>query len=263
MRKTLLTLLACAMFWAVSGQSPLFYAYGNIASITTNGAFKNVEISGFVGGYGQYPDANFEETDIPTNPTDYVFWSSCTRFVVVEKISSFPLVLKVSDVNGSLASGDLDNSRIAILQESRVGSLNIGAVPNVADGNAGALAGVSPFEFACMQNYYKTQTAEAITGLAYVAGDGIDITGQTITSTVSSKEESFTATSGQIAFTLSNSVPPPSGPTLPISVFRNGTKLEYAASAPNILQFSYSGTTVTTAANQTNDQIIIRYVIFE
>lgn len=261
MRKTLLTLLACAMFWAVSGQSPLFYAYGNIASITTNGAFKNVEISGFVGGYGQYPDANFEETDIPTNPTDYVFWSSCTRFVVVEKISSFPLVLKVSDVNGSLASGDLDNSRIAILQESRVGSLNIGAVPNVADGNAGALAGVSPFEFACMQNYYKTQTAEAITGLAYVAGDGIDITGQVISTTVVQKEETFTATSGQTVFNLSNAVAAPSGQTLPIRVYRNGTKLEYVASAPNILQFSYSGSTVTTAANQSQDKITASYVL--
>ena len=263
MRKTILTLLSCAIFWCASGQSPLFYAYGNIASITTNGAFKNVEISGFVGGYGQYPDANFSETDIPTNPSDFVFWANCTRFVVVEKISSFPLVLKVSDVNSSLASGDLDNSRIAILQESRVGSLNIGAVPNVADGNAGALAGVSPFEFACMQNYYKSQTAQAITGLAYTAGNGIDITGQVITSTVSTKEEKFTTTSGQTSFTLSNSVPPPAGQTLPIRVYRNGTKLQYVPSGPNILQFTYVGSTVTTAANQSNDNIEVSYVIFE
>lgn len=179
MKKTkIIIVLALALIaGALNAQSPLFYAYGNISNIADNGIYKNVTINNFSGGYRQYPDPNYEESDIPASPTDYVFWTNCTRFSVVERVSSTPLVLKVIDINGALESGDLANARLCIVQESRVGSINIGAVPNVADGNAGAQIGISPFEFACMQNYYKVQTATIINstiGVGSTAGGDLN-----------------------------------------------------------------------------------------
>lgn len=74
------------------------------------------------------------------------------------------------------------------------------------------------------------------------------------------REESFTSTSGQTAFTIAYSAPAVSGTSVPIRVYRNGVRLFYVASAPTTTQFTYSGTTVTTAANTTGDIITIEYL---
>lgn len=74
------------------------------------------------------------------------------------------------------------------------------------------------------------------------------------------REESFTSTSGQTAFTIAYSAPAVSGTSVPIRVYRNGVRLFYVASGPTITQFTYSGTTVTTAANTVGDIITIEYL---
>jgi len=74
------------------------------------------------------------------------------------------------------------------------------------------------------------------------------------------REESFTSTSGQTAFTIAYSAPAVSGTSVPLRVYRNGVRLFYVASAPTTTQFTYSGTTVTTAANTTGDIITIEYL---
>lgn len=74
------------------------------------------------------------------------------------------------------------------------------------------------------------------------------------------REESFTATAAQTAFTIAYSAPAVSGTSVPLRVYRNGVRLFYVASAPTITQFTYSGTTVTTAANTTGDIITIEYL---
>lgn len=72
-------------------------------------------------------------------------------------------------------------------------------------------------------------------------------------------EERFTATAAQTTFTLAKSIPAPSGNNLPILVFRNGVKMKWVASAPSTRQFTYSGTTLTLAAQSLNDEIEVYY----
>lgn len=72
-------------------------------------------------------------------------------------------------------------------------------------------------------------------------------------------EERFTATAAQTTFTLAKSIPAPSGNNLPILVFRNGVKMKWVASDPSTRQFTYSGTTLTLAAQSLNDQIEVYY----
>lgn len=74
------------------------------------------------------------------------------------------------------------------------------------------------------------------------------------------REESFTATAAQTVFTIAYSAPAVSGTSVPIRVYRNGVRLFYVASGPTITQFTYSGTTVTTAANTVGDIITIEYL---
>ena len=74
------------------------------------------------------------------------------------------------------------------------------------------------------------------------------------------REESFTATSGQTAFTIAYSAPAVSGTSVPIRVYRNGVRLFYVASGPTTTQFTYSGTSVTTAANTVGEIITIEYL---
>ena len=151
----------------LTAQSPFFYAYGNISAVTSTGSGNyNVTITGFNGGYKQWPDANYETSEVPATPTDFVVWASCTRFAVVARTTTVPFGLLLSDVGGALASGDLNGSRIAIIQESRFGVYNLGAVANVSDGNAGMQVGISPYEHGCMQNYYRDQLQQAISGFS-------------------------------------------------------------------------------------------------
>lgn len=85
--------------------------------------------------------------------------------------------------------------------------------------------------------------------------------GSTITLTMIKvlREETFTATASQTAFTMAYSAPAVSGTAYPLRVFRNGVELNWVASAPSGTQYTYSGTTLTTAANTLNDVIRVNY----
>lgn len=73
------------------------------------------------------------------------------------------------------------------------------------------------------------------------------------------REETFTATASQTAFTMSYSAPAVSGTAYPLRVFRNGVELNWVASAPTGTQYTFSGTTLTTAANVLNDVVRVNY----
>lgn len=81
-----------------------------------------------------------------------------------------------------------------------------------------------------------------------------------LTSTKVLREESFTATASQTNFTIAYSAPAVSGTSVPLRVFRNGVRLFWVSTGPTINQFTYSGTSVTTAANAVNDIITIEYL---
>ena len=74
------------------------------------------------------------------------------------------------------------------------------------------------------------------------------------------REESFAATASQTNFTIAYSAPAVSGTSVPLRVYRNGVRLFWVASGPTINQFTYSGTSVTTAANAVNDIITVEYL---
>lgn len=194
MKSIFLSILLSILCFAANAQSPLFYAYGNIQSRTLAAPGQyNITVSNFNGGYKEYPDSDYEALDIPNTPSDYVVWweVGCTRFEVVSKVSSSPLVLRVSDPGGVLASTDVLNGRIAIGQEAKTSGRSVGVFFNIADGNAGSQAGLSPFGASCIQNYYKSQvdtlvrdgarevllSASALSGAAGVYKIGIDTVG--------------------------------------------------------------------------------------
>lgn len=95
-------------------------------------------------------------------------------------------------------------------------------------------------------------------------GTGIDVTGTYPTFTVNAtkvlREETFTATAAQTAFTMVYSAPAVSGTAYPIRVYRNGNELNWVASAPSITQYTYTGTTLTTFANDAGDVIRVNYL---
>ena len=73
-------------------------------------------------------------------------------------------------------------------------------------------------------------------------------------------EQVFASLPAQTSFTISVSLLSPTGVFMPLDVFRNGVKLQYVSSSPDLTQFSYSGTTVTTFANADGDLISIEYL---
>ena len=161
---TLGVFLLCSL--GLFAQSPLYYAYGNVQSRTVLGANEyNITINNFSGGYREYPLANYERADIPLVPTDYVVWINCVRFRVLSRVSTVPFVLRVKDDlgTGGLTGTDLISYRLGIIQEARYDGYNLGAETSVVDGNAGAMAGINPYEGACMANYYKRQMKLALT----------------------------------------------------------------------------------------------------
>jgi len=74
------------------------------------------------------------------------------------------------------------------------------------------------------------------------------------------REESFTATAAQTAFTIAYTAPAVSGTNIPIRVYRNGVRLFYVASGPTSTQFTYTGNSVTTSANTAGDIITVEYL---
>lgn len=159
-----------------SAQSPLFYGYGNLGSKTAiGGGIYDVTITNFTGGYKMYPDANYDASDISASPANMVLWAGCVRFVVTQKTSSSPLILRVSDVSGTgaLDGNDLNGYRLTLGQESSVNSRNIGYFSNIADGNSGSQAGISPFDAACIENYYRVQLDTLISEVAAPSFNGI------------------------------------------------------------------------------------------
>ena len=186
--KPLFRLLFCLLLGtSLSAQSgsPLFYAYGNIASRIVNGGGTSydITISNFNGGYREYPASNYDVTDITTG---MVVWANCVRLVVTSVVSTSPLKLRVTDANstGALTGTDLIGYRIFILQEATYSTYKIGAVGAVADGNAGSQAGASPADFACAQNYYRNQLGSALSsvsgGGSASAGNGLRLNSTTL-----------------------------------------------------------------------------------
>ena len=108
----------------------------------------------------------------------------------------------------------------------------------------------------------NTSGSTAVTFEA-VASSGLTLTeaGNTISIVMVKvlREETFTSTATQTAFTMAYSAPAVSGTAYPIRVFRNGVELDWVASAPSITQYTFSGTTLTTAANALNDKIRVNY----
>jgi hypothetical protein len=294
--RSLITIFLISVAALASAQSPLFYAFGNmpVRTIVSANTY-DITISGLAGGYNQYPDANFEATEIAPG---FVVWPAggCIRLEVTQVISTFPLVIRVVDAaaSGALDGSDLLNARVLILEESKWGTFNIGAFGNLADGNAGSQAGIGPYDFACIQNYYKQQTAAALQSLgtnshaAVTVTDNaridLTLTGQNITADLAQnsattgqflqwngtawvpsdglkmKEQFFTAVLGQTDFTLTGYTPvAQTGDNYPVKVYRNGVKLRYVASTPGAFQFTYAGATITTAASAAGDEVNIEF----
>lgn len=119
-----------------------------------------------------------------------------------------------------------------------------GDVASVNDGTTGSL-------------WVKVSGVSTLTGWERALTNA----GGTSTSTATLlREESFTATAAQTAFTIAYNAPAVSGTSVPVRVYRNGVRLFYVASGPSITQFTYSGTTVTTAANAAGDIITVEYL---
>ena len=163
MKYFILLLTIMIMSVCLHGQSPLYYAYGNISLSTDNGdGTYNVQVIDLVGGYDTYPEPSFDSYGIKPG---FALWAGCVRHTVVTVVSQFPLVIKVSEdplSTGALGGFDMIGARIAIIEEIDLGGYPYGAYFNVADGNSGAFAGLSPFDHACIRNYYVMQLKNAI-----------------------------------------------------------------------------------------------------
>lgn len=72
-------------------------------------------------------------------------------------------------------------------------------------------------------------------------------------------EERFVATASQTAFTIAKSLPAPSGNIMPVTVYRNSSKLKWVASGPAVGQFTYSGNVITVSSSTVNDNIEVNY----
>lgn len=72
-------------------------------------------------------------------------------------------------------------------------------------------------------------------------------------------EETFIATQGQTAFTITQSLPLPDGNNIPIEVHRNGIKLKYTPGTPGYRKFTYLSNTVVISACFPNEEIEIVY----
>ena len=74
------------------------------------------------------------------------------------------------------------------------------------------------------------------------------------------EETNYSATAGATSFTIPIAPASPTGSKMPIRVYRNGVKLIYTSGAPNVHQFSYTGSTLTTSACSAGDIISVEYL---
>lgn len=74
------------------------------------------------------------------------------------------------------------------------------------------------------------------------------------------EEANYSATAGATSFTMPITPATPTGAKMPIRVYRNGVKLIYTSGAPNVHQFSYTASTLTTSPCSAGDIISIEYL---
>ena len=161
-----------------------------------------------------------------------------------------------------LSSGDF-----RVEKSLGVGGINPTALIHTKAGTA--TASTAPFKFTVTGAVLNTTPevgaleVDAANRIYYVGASGTRNTIaylSDVATTVSMKEESFTATAAQTTFTIAYSAPAPSGTSMPIRVYRNGVRLKYVSSGPTSTQFTYTTTTITTTANAAGDEIVIEYL---
>lgn len=217
----------------------------NIAIGTETGRFINTTRGSI--SIGDHVNTNTENAIGTYNKSIVIGDSACFNpsYNVTNK-----LVIENSPSNTPLIGGDFATNRIGInvLESNPQRTLHINGEVRVTD-----LTTDTPT---------KIVGADADGDLGEIAiGSKLTITSGTLNvASTLMREESFTATAAQTAFTIAYSAPAVSGTSVPIRVYRNGVRLFYVASGPTITQFTYSGTTVTTAANTTGDIITIEYL---
>lgn len=180
-----------------------------------------------------------------------------------------------SNTNTPLLKGDFANDTLRVFGSLKAGFENYTNTTSLFEiiGNGGKSkffkSTVSPNGVITGNTSDVALTSISSVGSLWIKKTGTGNTGweQAVTTSGTStsistmmREESFTSTSGQTAFTIAYSAPAVSGTSVPIRVYRNGVRLFWVASGPTITQFTYSGTTVTTAANTAGDIITIEYL---
>lgn len=169
--------------------------------------------------------------------------------------------LITSNTSGSPSVTLTAGTGLAISESGNVITLDATDATVTNEGTLGVSAGSSTTSVI-------TSNTSSAAGVTLTAGNNLTISettsanGGTITlDGARLRKESFTATAGQTAFTLSGpSYAAPSGTLMQLMVFRNGVELEYVASAPTFAQFTYSANIVTTSSNALNDVITIKYI---
>jgi len=222
------------------------------ATINSNG-FRTTKIL-------DLPTAWDETTSDPTGGIVFANPGGVGNDIIITKGAGGDLVYNSGNVNHSFRFQNVETMKVS---QNKVG---IGITPtarlHLAAGTP--TAQTAPLKFVAGTNM-TTQEAGAMEwdGTSLFITQTTGPTRKTIAYTTDIKvmrEESFTATAAQTAFTIAYSAPAVSGTSVPIRVYRNGVRLFYVASGPTITQFTYSGTTVTTAANTVGDIITIEYL---
>ena len=170
------------------------------------------------------------------------------------------------DINGELRIRDLTTTTATQIlvadNDGVVSSATLGSGLSLSGGTLSS-TGSTNLTFSGSSSPVTLNSSTG-TDVNYVAGTGISLsatsTDLTISNSLKMREESFIATGGQTAFTIAYSAPAVSGTSVPLRVYRNGVRLFWVASAPSSTQFTYSGTTVTTAPNTAGDIITIEYL---
>jgi hypothetical protein len=151
-----------------------FNGYGNTSAVTGMGPTYTMSVVGFVGSFRSLLDGPWLVTNVMVGD---VIWYDCTRFVITAVNSAggsaFNVDVEVPAEDWAIGvSTPLNNQRVAVVRELP-GTLP--AFPPTADGNAGALAGITGSLFSCMLTHYvqqiNTQMLDA-DEVACVSGSG-------------------------------------------------------------------------------------------
>lgn len=244
--------------WAPANDAGTTYTAGTGIDVTgtviTNTApdqTVTLNQAGIISVTGTYPNFTIQGSEVDGSTTNegslFVSAGTSTTSVINSNTpGSFPIT--ISNGGGLLLNENTSTHTITFtaLDQSNIneGMLSV----NSAGSN---------------ESYISSNSGTFITlsgarGMSVTEDEGTDII--TLTNSLDFFQEKFTATSNQTSFTLVNTPASVSGLKAPVKVFRNGVELEYVASAPNELQFSYSGSVVTTFANPTGTKITVSYL---